>query len=187
MKEILKSSYAEASEDRPSSTEASEDGSFSNEFSSGKDNEIVNPKYKLGDIVINEFVSDPEDGEEEWVELYNNTDNKIDLNNWKIKDGSGSVTKLSGIIQKYFVLKNPKGNLNNKGDIIKLYFKNKLIDKVFYGTFNNEKSDLENPQDPFSLARKMDAYNTFNNWEDFALTKQKTEGSSNIIKNIQES
>ena len=140
-------------------------------------------EYNLGDIVINEFVSDPEDKEKEWIELYNNKENKIDLNNWKIKDGDGTITRLSGKINKFFIIENPYGNLNNQGDIIKLYFKSKLIDKVFYGSFNGEMSDLGLAKDPFSLARKIDGYNTFNNKNDFALTKKKTKLTSNIIEN----
>jgi len=146
------------------------------------DEELGEPEYSLGDIVINEFVSDPEDREGEWIELYNNKDEKIDLNGWNIKEGSNAKTSLQGEINKYFIINNPQGNLNNKGDIIKLYFHNKLIDKVSYGNLKGEEFGLKAAQDPFSLARKIDGYNTFNNKHDFSLTKIKTKNLPNIIK-----
>ena len=164
--------FDEIIDDESSDAEAMED----------RDDEAEELEYNLGDIVINEFVSDPEDGEEEWIELYNNTNSKINLNNWRIEDGSKARTIIQGEINKYFIINKPKGNLNNKGDIIKLYFHNKLIDQVFYGNFNDEESRLKIPQDPLSLARKINGHNTFNNKEDFALTKIKTKSASNIIK-----
>ncbi|MFH0923803.1 MAG: lamin tail domain-containing protein, partial [Candidatus Falkowbacteria bacterium] len=86
------------------------------------DQEVIK-NYNLGDIVINEFVSDPTDNDVEWIELYNNTNKEIDLANWTIEEGSGAKTTLEGIIgsnneSKFFVIEKPKGNLNNKGDVI---------------------------------------------------------------------
>jgi len=40
------------------------------------------------DIVINEVVADPLDGEEDWIELYNNTDAAVDLGDWTLDDNS---------------------------------------------------------------------------------------------------
>ncbi|PIP18011.1 MAG: hypothetical protein COX43_01145, partial [Parcubacteria group bacterium CG23_combo_of_CG06-09_8_20_14_all_35_9] len=60
--------------------------------------------YQPGDIVINEFVSDPADDDTEWIELYNTTQNEIDLTDWTIEDntgttyGRGSLSKLDGLI-----------------------------------------------------------------------------------------
>ncbi|MBM3120363.1 MAG: hypothetical protein FJ006_12620 [Chloroflexi bacterium] len=44
----------------------------------------------LGDVLINEFVSNPDAGESEWVELFNTTTSDIDLTGWyitKVVDG----------------------------------------------------------------------------------------------------
>jgi hypothetical protein len=39
------------------------------------------------DIVINEVVHDPVPGEEDWIELYNNGGEPVDLSSWLISDG----------------------------------------------------------------------------------------------------
>lgn len=146
-------------------------------------------KHKLGDVVINEFVSDPADGEEEWVELYNATGKEIDLSGWIIEEGSGAKINLSGKIgasgeNKFFVITKPKGNLNNSGDIIILRDgANNLIDQVTYGNWNdgNISDNAPTTGDPKSTARKLDGRNSFNNSEDFTVTFSPTKGKSNII------
>ncbi|MDD5032296.1 MAG: lamin tail domain-containing protein, partial [Patescibacteria group bacterium] len=146
-------------------------------------------KINLGDVVINEFVSDPADEEVEWIELYNATGKEIDLSGWTIEEGGGAKTNLSGILaasgkEKFLVVEKPKGNLNNSGDIIILRTGEEiLIDQVAYGNWND--GDLANnapaASDPNSLARKFDGQNSFNNLNDFSITAIKTKGTSNII------
>jgi len=140
--------------------------------------------YETGSILINEFVSDPSDGEVEFIELYN-TKNSIDLDAWWVEEGSGKKTLLSGIISAngFYLIEKPKGNLNNTGDIIKLYDPSGgLIDSIAYGNWDDGTivNNAERPDDPYSLARKYDGWNT-NNVSDFVLTEMITKGSSNII------
>lgn len=145
--------------------------------------------YNLGDVVINEFVSDPSDGEEEWVELYNIYSKAIVLDGWTIEEGSGAKTSLSGEIgisgeNKFFVLEKPKGNLNNKGDIIILRDLNgNLIDQVAYGDWQDGALANNAPVagDPDGVARKIDGQNSFNNANDFSVTATLTKGRSNVI------
>ena len=71
----------------------------------------------LGDMVINELVSDPADNEVEWIELYNKTSREIDLTGWWLEDGSSAKTKLEGLINvsgsnRYKIVEKPNGNLN---------------------------------------------------------------------------
>ena len=71
-------------------------------------------EYSLGQIVVNEFASDPADGEVEFVELYNKTKQEINLNDWAIYEGSGAKTALSGTIgasgaDRFFVIRSQKG------------------------------------------------------------------------------
>lgn len=157
--------------------------------------EIVTPDgsaiitYQLGDVLINEFVSDPSDGEEEWIELYNATGKEIDLSGWAIEEGSGAKTNLEGKLlasgsDKFKIISSIKGNLNNAGDIIYLRQPGgSIIDKVTYGNWNDGNLDDNAPaaSDPGSVARKYDGYNTFNNAEDFSKTLTPTKGESNII------
>ncbi len=142
--------------------------------------ESENFNYKLGDIVINELVSDPADFEVEWLELFCNLNEKIDLTDWHIKEGSGAKTNLQGEIDDFFIIEKPKGNLNNKGDIAELYYKDILIDRVIYGKWEGV-SNAPVAGDPFSIARKIDGYTTFNNQNDFSVTTKPTKNSSNII------
>ncbi len=145
--------------------------------------------YRLGAVVINEFVSDPADGEKEWIEFYNTTDKIIDLTGWTLSEGSGAITKLSGILgvngkNRFLVVKNPKGYLNNKGDIIVLRASNgNLVDQVSYGDWNDGNPENNAPvaSDPNAIARRLDGFNTFNNANDFSLTTTPTKGESNII------
>jgi len=46
----------------------------------------INPGVPPGSIVINEIMYQPDDGEPEWIELYNNTTDTMFLNNWKVRD-----------------------------------------------------------------------------------------------------
>ncbi|MCK5510801.1 lamin tail domain-containing protein [Candidatus Parcubacteria bacterium] len=144
--------------------------------------ESENFDYKLGDIVINELVSDPADGEVEWVELFCNLGEKISLTDWHIKEGSESKTNLTDEIDDFFVIEKPKGNLNNKGDIVELYYKDILIDRVIYGNWNGG-GNAPVAGDPFSVARKINGYTTFNNKNDFSVTVKPTKNSGNIIIN----
>jgi len=137
------------------------------------------------------LVSDPADGDTEWIELYNKLDKLVNLESWAIEEGSGAKTKLSGQIGKgaFIVIEKPKGNLNNKGDIVILRDAGgNLIDQVTYGNWNDGQTDNNAPvaADPYSIARKLDGYNTFNNANDFSLTSELTKGTSNIIIFVEE-
>jgi len=120
-------------------------------------------------VVINEIFPNPKgkDSEGEFIEIYNNGTEKINLLGWRIEDKSG----------KKFVLKNKeiqgdnflslkqeetKISLNNNGESVFLYNKEgKLIDKKeFFGVAEEGKS----------FARKG---------EKFFWTEKVTEGKAN--------
>ena len=151
--------------------------------------EILN--YQLGDVVINELISDPTDGEVEWIELYNKTNQEINLTDWKIIEGSETKTSLENIISGngFLVIETPKGNLNNKGDVVYLRDNNEnLIDVIAYGNWDDGQTNNNAPvaSDPYSIARKFDGLNSYNNFNDFAITSTITKGTSNIIIAIDE-
>ena len=141
-----------------------------------------------GNIVINEFLSDPGDGDKEWLELYDKTASSVDLAGWTFADNAATTT-LSGIIgtttaDKYFIVEFNSGRLNNAGDIITIRDAgNKLIDQVAYGNYND--GDVADnapwPNKGYSSARKTDGLDSGNNKSDFAETITPTKGSSNII------
>lgn len=145
--------------------------------------------YKLGNVSINEFVADPADNDVEWIEIYNATNKEIDLSGWIIENGSKTKTNLSGLLgidgnARLKVVSSPAGILNNAGDLIIIRDNlGNLIDQVSYGDWDDgdKSNNASIAGDPFSVARKFDGYNTFNNANDFAVTKKPTKNVSNII------
>jgi len=96
----------------------------------------INP----GDILINELMPIPATGEKEWIELFNNTQNQINLDDWIIADGSNTKQYLNGLIAsgEYLVIEAPKCQLNNTGDLLRLFSSdNQIIDTVTYGLWND--------------------------------------------------
>lgn len=86
-------------------------------------------------LLLHEFVSDPVDSTE-WIEIFNNSSIVSDLSGTSLEDAAGGVTFLEGTIDPfgYFVIKNPKGKLNNSGDTISLFGADgSLLDSVSYG------------------------------------------------------
>ena len=158
------------------------------------ESDSVSLQYFLGDVVINELVSDPADEEVEWIELYNNKKQEVDLAGWTIEEGSGAKTNLEGILgtsglSRFFVLEKPKGNLNNQGDIAILRdSQGNLIDQVVYGDWDDGNSGNNAPaaDDPKAIARKMDGYNSYNNLNDFLVTASPTKGTSNVIIDVED-
>jgi len=134
------------------------------------------------DIAINEFVSDPIDGEEEWIELYNKKEEEIDLNDWQIEEDSGGITKISGKIPScgFFVVEKIKGYLNNSGDTIILRDKNgRIIDQATYGDYGNKENNASRANDPYSTARIIDGLDTDQDNLDFKISTTPTKGRSN--------
>ena len=148
--------------------------------------------WTAGDVVINEFVSDPADNDVEWIELYNKTNAIIDLAGWTITEGSNAKTVLSGQLAgtgagKFLVVEKPKGNLNNAGDVMVLRDRSgREIDRVAYGNWNDGNTEDNAPvaPDPYATARISDGHNTGNNARDFAVTATPTKGRANIITPI---
>jgi len=140
---------------------------------------------QVGDIVINELVSDPTNNSQEWIELYNRTDHLINLDNFSLSDGNGTKTPLNGNlgtnnVSRFYVLYSPKGNLNNSGDMVTLRYNETIIDQVTYGNWNDGNLTDNAPaiSDPYALGRSVDGWDSNNDLSDFVKTEP-TPGSSN--------
>ncbi|MDO8505894.1 MAG: lamin tail domain-containing protein [bacterium] len=136
-------------------------------------------------ILINEFVSDPEDGPE-WVEIYNVGNLSVDLEGWWIEDGTEAKTKLTGTIvpEQFIIFEDIAGNLNNAGDIIRLKNeKGEMTDRVTFGTWEDGTPSDNAPtaSDPNSVARKIDGQDTDNDKADFEVSTKPTKGKVNVI------
>lgn len=110
------------------------------------------PTFNPGDLIINEFLSDPPSDGVEWIEIYNPGNQTIELDGWQITDSRGTATNLEGTIQpkEYTIIFSPRGILNNDEDTISLLDpSNNLIDAITYGY------ELPSPPKGTSLARDM--------------------------------
>lgn len=144
------------------------------------------PTYRVGDVVINELRNDPGDDEDEFVELFNKSGSTISLVGWSLEDGSEAKTLLDGTIQPqgFFVVSEPKGKLNNSGDIVILRDPTgREIDRVVYGGWNDGQVSDNAPlaENGASLARDADGVDTNNDGNDFSVTINVTKGSKNSI------
>lgn len=53
-------------------------------------------KYTKGDLEVTELLPNPQEGDEEFIEIYNPTKNSIPLADWRIRDESGNSYRFSG-------------------------------------------------------------------------------------------
>ena len=138
-------------------------------------------------VLINEFVSDPNEGESEWIELYNPNDYEIELNEWTIEDNSASPEILSGKISSkgYLLLNKSSGDfgfsLDNTKDIILLKKNGKIVDKVTYGNYNdgNILDNAPAPPKGNSTGRYPNGVDTDVDVNDFKIFVTSTPGTSN--------
>lgn len=139
------------------------------------------------EVYINEFVSDPVSGSNEWVELYTPNIVNFSLTDWSLEDGAGTKTRLIGSIggsNKFFVVEKPNGSLNNSGD--NLILRNQageIVNQITYGDWDDDNSIDNAPTttDPNSVARKQDGVVSGNDSFDFAITTTPTKGGANTI------
>ena len=108
----------------------------------------------FADVVISEFVSDPESGSE-WVELLNTSSSEINLDGWNWTElaspggeteHESSPKSLSGTIAPsgLFVFEMTNA-LNNTGDSIGLYSGTNLESRVTFGNVSGYQIDLDKP------------------------------------------
>jgi hypothetical protein len=140
-----------------------------------------------GGLVINEFVSDPETGNE-WVEFYNNSSEMINLTGWWVCDNrctattTNSCKSLGGEVLSggWFLFNlNTASYLNNGGDSVVLKNSTGNVDKIDYSGNFLAASKGE------SVARLVDGVDT-DSISDWAITTILTPGSANQFPAIDE-
>jgi len=124
-------------------------------------------------LIINEFVSDPITGSNEWVEIYNPSDTVVILAGYQIREASGKTTELPDqylASNQYVVVEKISGNLNNSGDTIELLDADgNLLDMISYG----DGTEAPAVSDPNAVA-----LNENNEWVETTLS---TPGEANVI------
>lgn len=86
-------------------------------------------------LVINEIFVTPKAGGQSWVELYNNTDEPISIDGWRLSTAGGDVATLQGSVEprSFEVIKTPSA-WNAKSDAVILYgVDGNQIDDVHWG------------------------------------------------------
>ena len=110
-----------------------------------------------GDLLINEFVSDPMIGSSEWIELYNTLPIALNLDGWSVQDAAGTSVSVTGTVNAhdYLLVAISRSLLNNGGDVITLLGADgTIIDRVSYGE-TEMPSSVHGPavNDPSSVGR----------------------------------
>ena len=132
--------------------------------------------YGASNIIITEFLPNPEDSDRdnEFIEIYNNDDIKVDLSGWFLEDKVGSIkkfiipddTEISIGGYKVFYSDETKITLNNSGDGVVLKDnENNIIDKT-----------------PISNSVQEEQSYILDEYGGWTLTLKPTPGRKNIIK-----
>ncbi|MFQ5451938.1 MAG: lamin tail domain-containing protein, partial [Candidatus Paceibacterota bacterium] len=98
-------------------------------------------------IVINEIYPAPAENEEEWVELYNNSDQPVDLTGYSVTDELDKKLILQdmNVSSHGYVLATSNKILNNSGDTVKIKKDDQLIDEYTYGSHGSNYSSARCP------------------------------------------
>jgi hypothetical protein len=131
-------------------------------------------------VVVNEFVSDPEHGNE-WVEVYNAGSEALDFSECYISDFAEHKLYSSQTINQdeFLVLEYSSSILNNGGDLIKIVCSGIVLDQVTYGNLNygqNVSLNAPTPVDGKSAGRIPDGNDTDVDSEDFHIIEMPTKG-----------
>ncbi len=126
---------------------------------------FVLPLILASSIVINEFLANPSSGND-WIELYNPTQNSIDLTNWNLWDSTSLIKSLSGSLGAgEFLAVDVSNRLNNSADSIFLKDSNGVVDSYSYN---------ENPGVDVAIGREPDGQN-------WAILTTPTKGAANSL------
>ncbi len=110
---------------------------------------LIFSKNVFAALKLNEIYPAPPSGEYEWVELYNDGNQTIDISQYQLLDLAGNKIKIStqSALPFGFILATSSSVLNNTGDTISL--KNNLGDTIeiatYSGTFDSTKTFAKCP------------------------------------------
>lgn len=98
---------------------------------------FLNPNLSFAQVVLNEIYANPENEEDEFIELFNNSDTEIDLKDWKVTDlvKSYTITDLKIPAKNFLVLEKILTSiaLNNSDEKVSLMDNQEnLIDSFSY-------------------------------------------------------
>ncbi|HRH23667.1 MAG TPA: lamin tail domain-containing protein [Candidatus Magasanikbacteria bacterium] len=137
-------------------------------------------------ILINEFLSDPNLPEKEWIELYNAEDEDVSLDGYTLYDGVGKIAIVTGTINSldFRVIYLNSSKLNQSGDRVILNDSTgDVIDMVSYGEWDDGDIDdnAAAPGKAHSVARISDGEDGDLDHHDFSYTITPTPNFPNNI------
>jgi len=111
---------------------------------------LIHPVKASASVVLNEIFSNPENENDEFIELYNNSDTEIDLSNWKVSDlvKSFTISDLKISAKSFLVLDKTLTGLalnNSDEQVLLIDSANTEVDKFSYETTVEGKSWSRNP------------------------------------------
>jgi len=143
----------------------------------------INPGYLPRTIVVNEIMYNPQGGEPEWIELYNRTNDTIDIKNWKVSDvfTTASFVKLTESIKilphSLFVISKDSTILDYHNSIPSGYFVARLP------ALNNDKDGVVLIDATGSVIDSLIYFNDWNTSAGKSLERKNTEDSSTSKSN----
>ena len=154
----------------------------------GGDTQVTVQDEQVEDVVINEFISNPDAGSE-CIELYNKEATAVDLTGWTIEDGTANPDGLDGLnipANGYLALEQGTDfgfQLNNAGDMIILKKGATEVDKVTYGNWDdgNTADNAPAPGSGESTGRWPNGADTDVDNVDFMVFETPTCGAANQI------
>lgn len=178
-------------------------------FTCGTANSTLNiSSYNYGNVVINEIMYDPGDGNSEFIELYNTTNLEVTIGGWSLVDGSNDLIKIceanyelaphdylviaadSVFFEYYHDLQNvnlviPGGsnfNLSNSGECLKIVdiYKN-IIDSVCYDESWHNRNILTYKNKSLERINPTVNSNDESNWSTCVAENGATPGFRNSI------
>jgi len=80
-------------------------------------------------ILLTEIMACPSDNQDEWIELFNNSNQEVELNEWQIQDTAQHQVELNTVLppQTYVVYSWTNQILNNSGDELAIYADNNTL------------------------------------------------------------
>jgi len=179
-----------------------------NHSTPGAENSIKNISGGTKDeLVINEIMYNPGEGNSEFVEFYNNTSKNVNIGGWKITDENGNENKLSNTsliipAKNYFILAADSSvnsnyklkdkfisilnisslGLSNTGELILLKdFLGNDIDSVFYSSKWNNSNFTDTKNKSLERINPNINGNDKNNWSTSVSKVGATPGEQNSI------